>query len=68
MKQKQTEQAYKIICRKKTDPFTWFVKCNCATQAQAEKFIEILSTAADVYIELRCVPITESLPVPKNSN
>lgn len=52
--------AYQIMCRKVTAPDVWQVKTTCSEKWQAEKFVGILETAADVYLELKI----ESVPVP----
>ena len=52
---------YQIQYRKPEDrPDTWHRKCNCPTQAQAEKFIEVLENVSNVYIELRVVPVQDN--------
>lgn len=49
---------YRITCRKKTKPDTWTIKTTCPEKWQAEKFISILETAADIYLELKIIPVT----------
>lgn len=51
---------YQIQYRKPEDrPNTWHKKCNCKTQEQAEKFIDVLENVSNVYSELRVVPVQE---------
>ena len=52
------DTVYRIMCRKKTDPEQWQVKTTCPEKWQAEKFIGILETASDIYLELKIIPIT----------
>lgn len=57
-----TTTAYRITYRSKADPDRWQIKATCPERWQAEKFIGILETAADVYLELKVEPV----PVPNN--
>ena len=54
--------AYRIMCRKVTSPNEWQKKTTCTERWQAEKFIGILETASDMYLEFKI----ESVPVPNN--
>ena len=58
-KPKQIESTeYKLICRKKTDPELWFIKCICKTKPEAEKYMQILKDVSDMYLELKIEPVT----------
>lgn len=49
---------YQLICRKATDPKKWIIRAVCSEKWQAEKFISILETASDIYLELKIIPVT----------
>lgn len=53
---------YRIMCRKITAPGEWQIKTVCKEKWQAEKFIGVLETASDVYLELKIEPVY--IPVP----
>ena len=49
---------YRLVCRKKTDPGLWFVKCYSKTREQLERFVQVLETASDIYIEFKIESVT----------
>ena len=56
----ESKTFYRIIYRKKTDPETWHIKCNCPEKWQAEKFIDNLLQCSNLYLELKIVPVSKN--------
>ena len=52
--------SYRIMCRKVSNPGEWQIKTVCKEKWQAEKFMGILETCSDVYLELKSEAITET--------
>ena len=49
-----TSTYYQIQYRKKADSVPkWYKKCNCRTELEAKRFLDILSQVSNIYSELK---------------